>query len=78
MNFKGKCMLAPMAGVTDKAFRKVCKHFGAAYTTTEMISAKAITYNDTKSIELMDIHDELPKNSIQLFGTEPQKRQSLV
>ena len=71
INLKNKCMLAPMAGVTDKAFRKLCKHFGAAYATTEMISAKAITYNDTKSIELMDIRDESPKNSIQLFGTEP-------
>lgn len=71
VNLKNKCMLAPMAGVTDKAFRQVCKHFGAAYTVTEMISAKAITYNDNKSIELMDIRNESSKNIIQLFGTEP-------
>ena len=41
---EGKLGLAPMAGVTDTAFRRICRDFGAAYTVTEMVSAKALMY----------------------------------
>ena len=45
--------LAPMAGVADAAFRRVAREFGAAYTVTEMISAKGLMYGDRKTAELM-------------------------
>lgn len=68
----GKCMLAPMAGVTDKAFRQVCRKFGALYTVTEMVSAKAITFDDKKSKELLNIGKDEKPCGIQLFGYEPE------
>lgn len=63
--------LAPMAGVTDAAFRQVCSRYGAAYTVSEMISAKAMEYNDKKTAQLADLsHDEGPV-FLQIFGSEP-------
>ena len=47
--------LAPMAGVTDLAFRTICKRLGAGYTVTEMVSAKALCFQDKKSIPLMTL-----------------------
>lgn len=68
----GKAALAPMAGVADAAFRRICREHGAAFTVTEMISAKALTYGDAKSRELSVIsHHERP-TAIQLFGDDPQ------
>ena len=49
----GKLALAPMAGVTDRAFRVICRELGADYTVTEMVSAKALCYQDKKTIPLM-------------------------
>ena len=49
----GRCLLAPMAGVTDYAFRRICREKGAALTTTEMISARALTYGDKKTETLL-------------------------
>lgn len=67
----GFAALAPMAGVTDRAFRKICVDFGASYIVTEMISAKGILYNSTKSEQLM-VLDSLPcPAAIQLFGDDP-------
>jgi len=64
-------ILAPMAGVTDLPFRLLCKEKGAGLLYTEMISAKAIQYNNRNTEDLMRIHpDELPV-SLQLFGSEP-------
>lgn len=64
-------MLAPMAGVTDAAFRAVCRSLGAEYTTTEMISAKALWYHDKKTAVLARIaEDEMPC-AVQIFGSEP-------
>ena len=63
--------LAPMAGVADRAFRELCMDFGAVMCTTEMVSAKGISYHSKKSAELMEIsHKERPC-SVQLFGCEP-------
>ena len=65
-------MLAPMAGVTDYAFRKMCIRCGAEYTVSEMVSAKAIHYRDLKTARLARIRaDELPM-AIQIFGSEPE------
>ena len=69
-SFKYGLCLAPMAGYSDRAMRLVCKKYGAEYMTTEMVSAKAITYKDKKTIELCYIcEDEMPC-ALQLFGHE--------
>ena len=64
-------LLAPLAGITDKAFRQVCRGFGAGYCETEMISAKALSFSDKKSFELMDIAEDEYPCGVQLFGSEP-------
>lgn len=65
-------ILAPMAGVTDSGFRKICKKYGADITVSEMVSSKGLYYNDKKSIELLNYSlDETPI-IIQIFGHEPE------
>ena len=71
VEIKGFAALAPMAGVADRAFRELCVEFGAAYVVGEMVSAKGITYNNDKSLELLEISDEERPCAIQLFGYEP-------
>lgn len=67
----GRLALAPMAGVTDLAFRTVCRRLGAGYTVTEMVSAKALCYQDKKSRLLMKLgQGEFPA-AVQLFGSDP-------
>lgn len=62
--------LAPMAGVTDRVFRKICSSFGPFYAFTEMISAKALCYDNKKTKELLPDEKE-GKLIVQLFGHEP-------
>ena len=65
-------MLAPMAGVTDRAFRDICIKYGAEYTVTEMVSAKALHFNDDESKKLAQVSpNELPC-AVQIFGHEPE------
>lgn len=65
-------ILAPMAGVTDQAFRLLCREQGAGLVCMEMVSAKAIFYNNKNTEELLTVHPgELPA-SLQLFGSEPK------
>ncbi|MBQ7961219.1 MAG: tRNA dihydrouridine synthase DusB [Clostridia bacterium] len=64
--------LAPMAGVADKTFRELCKDFGAAYTVSEMVSAKGISMGDRKSEELMTVSEAEHPCAIQIFGNEPE------
>lgn len=68
----GKVFLAPMAGVTDQAFRELCVHFGASYVITEMVSSKALQFQDRKSRELMALSDAERPAGIQIFGSEPE------
>ena len=63
--------LAPMAGVTDYAFRSVCAQKGAALCYTEMVSAKALCYNDKKTATLLEIADSHRPCFVQIFGSEP-------
>lgn len=63
--------LAPMAGVTDRAFRATCRRFGAEYVVTEMVSAKALCYGDRRTKELMELDADEHPAAIQLFGSEP-------
>ena len=67
----GNLTLAPMAGVTDFAFRRVCRGLGAALTTTEMVSAKALVYKDEKTKSLLYIPDDEHPCAAQIFGHEP-------
>lgn len=64
--------LAPMAGVADRAFRKVAKEFGAAYLVGEMASCKGLVYSDRKTAELLTVTDFERPMAIQLFGSEPE------
>ncbi|MBR5524339.1 MAG: tRNA dihydrouridine synthase DusB [Clostridia bacterium] len=67
----GKAALAPMAGVADRAFRKICMDFGAACVVGEMVSAKGLTYGDRKSAELLELDADIRPAAIQLFGDDP-------
>ena len=71
IEIKGRAALAPMAGVTDAAFRQVCEGLGAAYTVSEMISAKAMEYNDKKTASLADVTQDQGPVFLQVFGAEP-------
>ncbi len=71
-------MLAPMAGVTDLVFRRICRRFGAEYTVSEMISAKALCFEQkgragapTKTADLARITADCAPEAIQLFGSDP-------
>ena len=68
----GRLTLAPMAGVTDFAFRRVCRELGAALTTTEMVSAKALVYKDEKTKSLLYIPEGERPCAVQIFGHEPE------
>lgn len=71
IELRGNLTLAPMAGVTDFAFRRVCRGLGAALTTTEMVSAKALVYKDEKTKALLYIPEDEHPCAAQIFGHEP-------
>ena len=64
-------MLAPMAGFTDRAMRFVCNKYGAEYSVTEMVSAKAVCYKDKKTHALAKITSDEGRCAVQIFGSEP-------
>lgn len=64
-------MLAPMAGVTDLPFRRICAEMGAALTYTEMVSAKGLFYSPERTGELLAGEDAPRPAAMQLFGNEP-------
>ena len=68
---KNRFFLAPMAGITDSAFRTICAQFGAAVTYTEMVSAKALVYDDKKTSGLLMMEPDHRPCGAQLFGSEP-------
>lgn len=68
----GTAWLAPMAGMGDASFRRICKEHGADYMTTEMVSAKALCYGDKKTPFLAAIKGYEAPIAIQLFGSEPE------
>ena len=68
----GRLCLAPMAGVADAAFRAVCRWEGAAYAVSEMISAKALMLQDSKTRTLLRRFPEDTPLGVQLFGSEPE------
>lgn len=68
----GRVTLAPMAGVTDFAFRELCLSMGAALAATEMVSAKALVYKDEKTRALLYISEAGHPCAAQIFGHEPE------
>ena len=71
VELKNNIILAPMAGVTDLPFRLICKEQGAGLLCMEMVSAKAIYYNNKNTETLLEIHEEEIPVSLQLFGSDP-------
>ena len=71
VELSNRYILAPMAGVTDLPFRLLCKEQGAGLLCMEMVSAKAILYNNKNTESLLAIHPEEPPVSLQLFGSDP-------
>lgn len=67
-----KAALAPLAGVADRAFRELCRGYGAAYTVGEMASAKGISLGDKKSAQLLSITDTERPCGSQIFGNSPE------
>ena len=66
----GKLYLAPMAGVTDLAFRQICRELGADMSCTELVSAKALCYQDKKSRGLLKLADNEHPAAAQIFGSD--------
>lgn len=71
VNINGNVFLAPMAGVTDLPFRKICKEHNCAMVYSEMISAKAILYENKNTTELLNTSEEEKPVVVQLFGKDP-------
>ena len=66
-------VLAPMAGVADRAFRRICVEYGAAYVVGEMVSSKGLNFGDRKSAELLELGEEERPAAVQLFGDDPEQ-----
>ena len=67
-----KAVLAPMAGVADRAFREVCVGYGAAFVISEMVSSKGIIMTDRKSRELLVLSEKERPAAVQIFGDDPK------
>ena len=64
--------LAPMAGVGDRAFREICKEFNCAYVVSEMASSKGLSFQGSKTEELLTLSEKERPAAIQIFGDDPQ------
>ena len=65
-------VLAPMAGITDVTFRRICKTFGVGLLYTEMVSAMALTFSNKSTFELLKIDESEHPVSVQIFGSDPK------
>ena len=72
IELENRYILGPMAGVTDLPFRLLCKEQGAGLLCMEMVSAKAIYYNNRNTESLLEIHPDETPVSLQLFGSDPK------
>ena len=72
VNIENNLVLAPMAGVTDLPFRILCREQGCGLMYTEMVSAKAVLYNNKNTEALLEVEPEENPISLQLFGSDPQ------
>lgn len=71
VELKHGLILAPMAGFTDRAMRLVCHRYGAEYSVSEMVSAKAVCYGDKKTHAIAKIMSDEGPCAVQIFGSEP-------
>ena len=71
VSLPSKALLAPMAGVSDRAYRELCMQMGAGYCVSAMVSSKALSFGSKKSEELMDISAQERPCGIQIFGDDP-------
>ena len=71
VHIDSRLALAPMAGVTDAAFRQICSELGAGYTCTELISSKALVYQDKKTRTLLEPFPGEHPFAVQIFGSDP-------
>ncbi len=71
VKIKRTAALAPMASVADRAYRTLCREYGACYTVSELISAKGLCYQDTKTAGLCTVTGKERPMALQLFGSEP-------
>lgn len=71
IKINSKLALAPMAGVSDLAFRTICRECGVGLTYTEMVSAKALVYQDSKTRGLLRIGEGETPVAVQIFGSDP-------
>ena len=71
VDIPNRLALGPMAGVTDLAFRTICREQGAGLTCTEMVSAKALCYQDKKTIPLLQMGEDEHPAAAQIFGSDP-------
>gem|GEM_PF-5736025 len=67
-----KVVLAPMAGITDRPFRELCRRFGAEAATSEMVSSNPVLRNTNKSQRRLDRQGEMGLQIVQIAGTDPQ------
>ena len=65
-------IMAPMAGVSNGAFRRLCYEFGAGLMTCEMVSDKAIYYANEKTMKMLELDDDIHPVSLQIFGSDPE------
>lgn len=70
VKIESRLALAPMAGVTDAAFRQICAELGAGYTVTELVSAKALCYHDAKTAQLLRPFPGEKPFAAQIFGSD--------
>lgn len=71
VELKNNVFLAPMAGVTDKVFRVLCKEMGCGLVYSEMVSAKGIMHNNRNTQKLLEIDEAEKPAAVQLFGSDP-------
>ncbi len=70
VTLENNILLAPMAGITDRAFRKICKNYGVGLVCTEMVSSKGLFYNDEKTKLILNTEGEKRPISMQIFGSD--------
>lgn len=73
VTINGNMTLAPLAGYTDIAFRRLCIEYGASLATTEMISVAGLNYRNGKTVKMAEIADNEDPSCLQLFGREPEQ-----
>ena len=78
VELKHGLILAPMAGVTDRAYRNICRKHGAELVVTEMVSAKALHYNDVSSYELASLLPYEQNSFVQLRKKHTRKQRKIL